>query len=564
MNDPDTTMSFPVVEVSGELNGTPSRSAFPLSETIMSNPTVGADADPGRFEPTVFSAARRYRVIVVALAILAMVAAAGYSLHQPKIYQAEADVTVPLPASSQTDPGQYLDSQVLLLESQGVAQQAANIANSELGPNRLNTSDFYGSDASLRVLPPATASPGSYGASIVTVAFKGLSPEIAQVGLSAVLQAFDQAVAAGIKAQANATLAGINQAISQSSNTSQQAALLTQETQTIVNEQTDLARTPTAAFGPTTRANDKWAVDGAIGLVAGLIAGVGLVYALAVRRRRISGRQDASLIYGVPMIAETPAFRVRGGDLPVAADPYSPVAEAFRFAASSVERICTARAVPQSLAFVSPLAGAGKSTVIANLALAMAEGGTRLLVVDADVANGGLTARLLPGIPISGGFEQVVRGQLALADCIHASPLNDAIAVLGSGAAASRPVMGAARSRAARALLARAKASFDIVLMDTPGLLEVAGTTELVDAADSVIIVVNPNERLPDHLEMRDRLKPNGSDVVGYLYNRAETRLRVSRYQGYEPMARPVPEARANLNGARISDDKSSRPQPKR
>ncbi len=556
MNDPDKTMSFPVVEISAALNGTSPRSASPPGDKLMNNPTIGADVDPTRFEPTVFGAARRYRLLVVAVAILAMVAAAGYSLHKPKVYQAEANVTVPLPDTSQADPGQYLDSQVLLLESQGVAQQAATIANRELGANRLNTSNFYGSGASLRVVPPSTASPGSYGASIVAVSFKGSSPEIAQVGLNAVLQAFDEAVASAIKSQANATIAGIDQAISQTSNAAQQAALLTQETQTVVNEQTDLARTPTAAFGPTTRVNDKWAVDGAIGLVVGLMVGAALAYALAVRKRKIAGRQDAGLIYGVPMIAETPAFRAKSG-LPVSADPYSPVAEAFRFAASSVERVCTARAVPQSLAFVSPLAGAGKSTVVANLALAMAEGGTRLLVVDADPIDDGVTSRLLPGADASKGFEQVLRGQVALADCIHASPLNEAIAVLGSGAMEPRPVTGAARARAARALLARAKASFNIILVDTPGLLEVAGTAELVDAADAVIVVVNPDERIPDHLEMRDWLKPSGTEVVGYVYNRAPFRPHASRYKRYGSGARSAAEARANLNGTRASDDKS-------
>ena len=61
--------------------------------------------------------------------------------------------------SASADPGQYLDSQVLLLQSQGVAQQAANIANRELGANLLDVQDFYGNHSSLVVNPPATATP---------------------------------------------------------------------------------------------------------------------------------------------------------------------------------------------------------------------------------------------------------------------------------------------------------------------------------------------------------------------------------------------------------------------
>lgn len=300
MNDPDQTMRLPVVEVSSESNGTSSRQAFPPSDTIIpandrivpprdtirSRSTIAADVDPPRSEPTVFGAIRQYRVLVLAMAILCMVAAVAYSLHQPKIYQVEANVTVPLPASSQptADPGQYLDSQVLLLQSQGVAEKAAAIANRELGSNVLAASDFYGNHSSMAVVPPTTATPGGYGASIVAVSFEGASPQIAQVGLNAVLQAFDEAVSDAIRAQANATIAGIDTAINESTSPAQTATLETQRTQTVINEQTDLAQTPTAAVGPTIRANGHWALDGAIGLVAGILVGTALAYVLALRR----------------------------------------------------------------------------------------------------------------------------------------------------------------------------------------------------------------------------------------------------------------------------------------
>jgi Mrp family chromosome partitioning ATPase len=595
VNDPDQTMRLPVVEVSSESNGTSSRQAFPQKDAVVpprdtivpprdaivqakdrivppknttrTRPTVAADVDPLRFEPTVFGAIRQYRVLILAMGILAMVAAVAYSLHQPKIYQAEANVTVPLPASSQAtaDPGQYLDSQVLLLQSQGVAEQAAAIANRDLGSNVLAASDFYGNHSSLAVVPPTTASPGGYGASIVAVSFEGTSPQIAQAGLNAVLHAFDAAVSDAISSQANATIAGIDKAIRESTSPDQQAALQTQRTQTLVNEQTDLAQTPTAAVGPTTRANGHWALDGIIGLVAGVLAGTALAYALALRRRKIASRQDPAAMYGVPMIAETPAYKVRGDIPPVAGDPHSAVAEGFRFAAVSVERACTAHEMPLSLAFISPLEGAGKSTIVANLALAMAEGGTRLLVVDGDAADGGVTARLLPGIRVTEGFEQILSGQRGFAECVEPSPYNSAITVLGYAPATQRLVTGAARLRAAQALLAQAKTTFDIVLIDCPALLQVADATELVNAADAAIIVVNPGERIPDHLEMVDWLKQAGPDVIGYLYNRAPVRSHSARHRRGGSAAQLAPKSRPNLIGDLAWDD-SSQPsqQPQR
>ena len=242
-----------------------------------------------------------------------------------------------------------------------------------------------------------------------------------------------------------------------------------------------------------------------------------LAYVRASLRRGFVDRQDPAALYGVPLIGEIPAFEAEKtlrsnadparGPLPMSADPHSAVAEAFRFAAGSVERIRAERGPRLSLVFVSPLACAGKSMVVANLALAIAEGGTRVLAVDADAGDGDLTARLLPGTPADGGLEQVLAGQQPLANCIQPSPLNGAVAVLGSAPAPQRRVTGAARSKAASALLTTAKPSFDVVLIDSPALLQVADATELVNASDAAIIVLSPNELIRDHLEMVDRLK---------------------------------------------------------
>ncbi|MGH3217607.1 MAG: AAA family ATPase [Streptosporangiaceae bacterium] len=553
-----------MVEFSRESSAISRRGAFPAEDTIIpprdaikSHTTIPANVNRLRFEPSVFVAVGRHRVLVLTMAILGMVLAAAYSLHQPKIYQAEANVTVPLPVSLQSSagPGQYFDSQVLLLESEGVAQQAANIASRELGTNLIGVQDFYGNHSKLVISPPTTATPGGYGATIVAVSFKGSSPEIAQVGLNAVIQAFDNALSDAIKAQANATVAGINKTINQSKSPAQQAALETQRTQVLVNEQSDLAQTPTAAVEPATRANGKWALNGAIGLVAGLLVGVALAYTLAVRTRKIANPQDPAVIYDVPMIAEIPAFKGKS-DVPVADDPNSAAAEAFRFAAVSVERIHAARGAPLSLALVSPVERADKSTLVANLALAIAEGGTRLLVVDADPADDGLAAKLLPGIQMSDGFEQVLSGRRAAAECLKRSPFNDAITVLGSSPSTPRLVTGAARLKAARVLLAQARKTFDIVLIDCPALLQVADATELVNAADVAIIVVDSDDRIPDHLEMADWLTRGSSDVIGYFYNRAQMRSSGARRMRGGSVARPVvSQARPDLAGARSWGD---------
>jgi Mrp family chromosome partitioning ATPase len=545
----------------------------------MSRPTA-ASAEPSRFEPTVFGAVRRYSTLVVAVTLAAVVIAVGYTLLQPKIYRAQAAITVPQPVTLQTpqgDPGQYLDSQALLLQSQGVARQAADIANDTLGGSTLTPGDFSAVDGSLAVSPPTTATAGSYGASIIGVSFKGPDVRIAQVGLDSLLQAYSAARIAAVRAQTDTAILGINHAIASinalMASISRQLAtaslslppdnqsalrkerqllvrqltgLETARTQAVANEQAAVAQRPTVDMQPTALANHRLARAGAIGLVLGVLIGGALAFLLASRRRGIADRQDPAALYRVPLIGEIPAFEAdrtwrpggtsADGTLPVIDDPQPAVAEAFRFAAGSVERIRATRGPRLSLVFVSPLAGSGKSTTVANMALAVAEGGTRVLAVDAD---GDLTAQLLPGAPVAEGFEQVLAGQRSLGDSIQMSPVKDEVAVLGSAPAPWR-VTGAARLQAVRDLLAEAKASYDLVLIDSPALLQVASATEVVEAADAAIIVPSPHELIEDHIEMVDRLNLLGSDVIGYIYSQAPVRPHLGRYPRNGSPSRPA------------------------
>ena len=510
-----------------------------------------ASVESARFELTVYDAVRRYRIMVLAFALVAMVAAVGYTLVGGKTYRAEASVTVPEPQSLQgQDSSQYFDSQVLLLQSPAVAQRAASIGNTTLQSKILSAHDFTASGGKLTIAPPASAPPGVYGASIIGVIFAASSPTVAQTGANSLLQAFDDVRSASIAAQFQNTIAGIDNAIISTTSSTQRAALEADRTQQLVNEQIDLAQHPTAAWAvePTKPASGGLKQAAVIGLVIGLVLGAALAYIRASRRRGFVDRRDPAALYGVPLIGEIPAFEAEkalrsngaaAGGLPMSANPHSAVAEAFRFAAGSVERIRADRGSRLSLVFVSPLADAGKSMVVANLALALAEGGSRVLVVDAD-AGGDLTARLLPGTPANGGLEQVLAGQQPLGTCIQPSPLSDAVAVLGSGPALQRRVTGAARLKAASALLDTAKSSFDVVLIDSPGLLQVADAVELVGASDAAVIILGPNELIRDHVETVDRLKLIRSDVVGYIYNRAPMPTPIARYQGNGSSARPM------------------------
>jgi Mrp family chromosome partitioning ATPase/capsular polysaccharide biosynthesis protein len=490
----------------------------------------GASIESAGGEPTVVGAVRRHSVMVVAFTLAGLIAGIGYAHYERHTYQGQASITVAMPQTLQNqDPAQYLDSQVLLMETSAVAQKAASLADATLHDTSLSASDFSVSRGSLSVAPPIGAAQGAYGSSIIQVTFTAPNAKTAQVGVNSFLQAFIDTRSATMAAEFQGTIAGVDNTIEKTTDPTQRAALENQRTQLLVNEQIDSAQLPTAAWAaePASPAGGSWERVGVIGLVIGLVIGVALAYARASRRRVIIDRQDPAALYGVPLIGEIPALgeeKARSNGKmahgrPVTGDPqYSSVAEAFRFAAGALERIRAERGPQLSLIFVSPLSGTGKSMVVANLALAIANGGTRVLAVDADARDGDLTARLLPGIPAGGGLEEVLAGERQVVDCIQPSPLNDAVSVLRAGPAPRHRVAGAARLKAASALFAAAKSSFDIVLIDSPALLRVADAMELVDSSDAAIIVLSPNELIRDHLETVDRLKLIGTSIVGYIY----------------------------------------------
>lgn len=485
-----------------------------------------------RLEPTVFGAVRRYPAMVLAVVLLTVASAVGITMARAQEFRAQATVTVPQPLSSQGQAGdQYLASQVLLLKSPEVAERAVGIANASLGGQALAEADFKGENASLDVIPPdATSTPGTYGANIITVAFTWSDARGAQAGANAVLRAFDEVRSEAIRAQGQATVAGIERAIRDARTRGQLSDLVNQRTEVLVNEQMDLARHPTMAWAAEPRVPVSGSVVkfGVLGLLVGMILGAALAFARASRRRSFDDELQPATLYGAPLLGGLPASvpgtpsGEPGEPVPLAmtADRHSADAEAFRFAAGSVQRIRTEQGKRLSLAFVSTVADPARSEVVANLAVAIAESGTRVLAVDADASRGGLTARLLPGSPNVQGLEQVLAGTRAVHDCVERSPLQARLSVLPSGAATPQVVTGAAYLTAVRQVLGKGKAGYEVVLVDGPPLLQAAVATELVDAADAVVVVMGPHEPVRDHLEVLRRLDLVEANVVGYLYRR--------------------------------------------
>jgi capsular exopolysaccharide synthesis family protein len=181
--------------------------------------------------------------------------------------------------------------------------------------------------------------------------------------------------------------------------------------------------------------------------------------------------------------------------------PYSKAAEAFRMLRSNVEFAALDRG-GRILMVTSAQAGEGRSTTIANLAIAFAQVGRRTILVDLDFRNSSLEK--LFGLAGEPGVTDVVSGDVSLEYALIRGPstpdnilapegrgvADDHLWILPSGSV--NPVdLGAARRLPE--LLSALSERADIVLIDAPPLLVAGDAIALTAHVDGIMVVTRAN-----------------------------------------------------------------------
>lgn len=273
---------------------------------------------------------------------------------------------------------------------------------------------------------------------------------------------------------------------------------------------------------------------GVVGAVVGALLALAIAYSVAIRRRSFDNRAEPEIIIDAPIIAEVPRFGDEGitTSLPVQDMPQTRTAEAFRFAAAAID-IQSAASGARSLVVVSGNARDGKTTVIANAAMAAAREGNRVLVIDADFGSQNLSQLLVGNIPPATGLTEVVETGADLRRAIVTVPIADG-ASLNLLARGHRPVIAANffRSAATRVFFEGIRDEFDLVFIDTPPLLHVAYTSIISRYADAALLVVNHGGAVSELEEVVDRLEFIGTKPIGYIYNRSPLRADQTEIEG--------------------------------
>ncbi|MGV8896370.1 MAG: polysaccharide biosynthesis tyrosine autokinase [Rhodoglobus sp.] len=223
----------------------------------------------------------------------------------------------------------------------------------------------------------------------------------------------------------------------------------------------------------------------ALGAVVGLAIGVGLAVLREVLDTRIRNERDIEQLTDTPIMGGI-VFDPKAAERPliVQVDPRSPRAESFRTLRTNLQFLEIDGA--RSFVVTSSIQGEGKSTTATNLAIAMADAGMRVLLVDADLRR----PKVAHYLDLEGavGLTDVLIGQATLGDTVQRWG-RASLFVLPAGQIPPNPseLLG---SKAMQQLVVTVEKEFDAVIFDAPPLLPVTDAAILAKRAGGVILVV--------------------------------------------------------------------------
>jgi capsular exopolysaccharide synthesis family protein len=241
--------------------------------------------------------------------------------------------------------------------------------------------------------------------------------------------------------------------------------------------------------------------NGVLGLLVGIFLGILAAFLREAFDTRVRGEDDITARLGIPLLGRLPRPTrrlARSGQLVMLEDPQSVHGEAFRMLRTNLEFMNLERDV-RTIMITSAGEQEGKSTTTANLGIALARSGRRVVLVDLDLRRPFL-ARFF-GLEGRAGLTDVALGHVRLDAAVAtipvpslerasngASPSKTVIKVLPAGTPPPDPGEFVGKHVIGE-LLEKLRDNADIVLVDSPPLLHVVDAITLSANVEGVLVV---------------------------------------------------------------------------
>ena len=289
----------------------------------------------------------------------------------------------------------------------------------------------------------------------------------------------------------------------------------------------DAARVPTSPSGPNILRNLAFA------LALGLSTGIGLAFLLESMDNTVRTPEQAQTISALPSLGMIPlgsrsTRELRGGaklalasskeavELVTKSRPRSQMAESYRALRTSL-LLTFPGGPPKVILITSALPEEGKTTTSVNSAIVLAQKGTRVLLIDADLRRPSIHKTLGMGPAV--GLSHVLTGTASLQQAIIPSTILPDLFLLPAGTPPPNPAELLASTKM-KNVLDELRKHYDHIVIDSPPTLSVTDAVVMSTTADAVVLVIRSGHTTKPALRRaRDILLQVNARVCGVLVN---------------------------------------------
>lgn len=274
--------------------------------------------------------------------------------------------------------------------------------------------------------------------------------------------------------------------------------------------------------------------DGGLGLAIGLLAGLGMVFLAEQLDTKIRSSEEAVEIYGAPAIGHIPTEVFGKNDasrLTLVQHPVSPAAEAYRSLRINLD-FTNFKNDLKTLLVTSAVPSEGKSTVAANLSVALAQAGRKVVLLSCDFHRP-VTTKFFD-LDGEVGLSDVLTGAHGISEALQTPSNVENLSVVMAGPKPPNPseLLGSA---AMEKLVAALRESADWVILDAPPILAVADAAAAARLADGVLMVTRIGlTRREDAVRTRRQLDGLNARILGLaVWGLKHDSAAVRAYSGY-------------------------------
>jgi capsular exopolysaccharide synthesis family protein len=208
-------------------------------------------------------------------------------------------------------------------------------------------------------------------------------------------------------------------------------------------------------------------------------------------------------------------------------NPKSQAAEAYRTLRTNIQFSSLDEPV-KTIVVTSSQPGEGKSTIVANLGITMAQSGMKVLLIDCDLRKPMIHKKF--DLSNFEGLTTLLAGRMKLEECINTIALPN-FYIMTSGPVPPNPaeLLGIKRMKS---LIEELKGIFDIVLIDAPPILAVTDAQVLATLCDRVMLVASYGEAdKKDVVRAKELIDKVGAKILGVIINKVPSKA--EKYYSY-------------------------------